>query len=85
MIPKLLSSVIILMLVSSINKFVCVQSVAKSMLDKVIVIKTINTVILLRYTKFIGVVRSLKLFLKSFTTRLKAIEVVLEAIDETEA
>jgi hypothetical protein len=55
------------------------------MLDKVIVIKTINTVILSRYTKFIGVVRSPKLFLKSFTTRLKAIEVVLEAIDETEA
>lgn len=55
------------------------------MADKAIVMKTINTVILLRYTKFIGVVRSLKLFLKSFTTRLKAIEVVLEAIDETEA
>jgi hypothetical protein len=73
------------MLVSSINKFVFVQRVAKSMLDKEIVIKTINTVILLRYTKFIGVVRSLKLFLKSFTTRLKAIEVVLDAIDETEA
>jgi hypothetical protein len=85
MIPKLLSSVIILILVSSINKFVFVQSVAKSMLDKVIVIKTINTVILSRYTKFIGVVRSPKLFLKSFTTRLKDIEVVLEAIDETEA
>jgi hypothetical protein len=85
MIPKLLSSVIILMLVSSINKFVFVQSVAKSMLDKVIVIKTINTVILSRYTKFIGVVRSPKLFLKSFTTRLNDIEVVLEAIDETEA
>jgi hypothetical protein len=32
-----------------------------------------------------GVVRSPKLFLKSFTTRLKDIEVVLEAIDETEA
>jgi hypothetical protein len=73
------------MLVSSINKFVFVQSVAKSMLDNEIVIKTINIVILLRYTKFIGVVRSLKLFLKSFTTRLKAIEVVLDAIDETEA
>jgi hypothetical protein len=85
MIPKLLSSVIILILVSSINKFVFVQSVAKSMLDKVIVIKTINTVILSRYTKFIGVVRSPKLFLKSFTTRLNDIEVVLEAIDETEA
>jgi hypothetical protein len=85
MIPKLLSSVIRLMLVSSINKFVLFQSVAKSMLDKVIVIKTINTVILSRYTKFIGVVRSPKLFLKSFTTRLNDIEVVLEAIDETEA
>ncbi len=84
-IPRLLSSVIRLIVVSSIKEFVLFHSVAKSILDKVIVMKTIKTVILLRYTKFIGVVRSPKLFLKSFTTRLKAIVVVLEAIEETEA
>ena len=54
------------------------------MLDRVIVMKIIKMVILFRYTKFIGVVRSLKLFLKSLTTRLKAMDCVLEAIDDTD-
>jgi len=84
-IPRLLSSVIRLMVVSSINELVLFHSVAKSTLDKVIVMKTIKMVILSRYTKFIGVVRSPKLFLKSLTTRLNAIDVVLEAMDDTEA
>jgi len=73
------------MVVSVINEFVLFHRVAKSTLDKVIVMNTIKTVILFRYTKFIGVVRSPKLFLKSFTTRLKAIDVVLEAMEDTEA
>ena len=55
------------------------------MVDKVIVIRTIKTVILFRYTKFMGIVRSLKLFLKSFTIRLKPTDVVLDAVDDTEA
>jgi hypothetical protein len=72
-------------LFSSIYRSVLFQTVAKSMVDKVIVIKTIKTVILFRYTKFIGIVRSLKLFLKSFTIRLKPTDVVLDAVDDTEA
>jgi hypothetical protein len=55
------------------------------MLDRVIVMNTIKTVILFKYTKFIGIVRSLKLFLKSLTARLKPIDVVLDAADDTEA
>ena len=83
-IPRLLSSTMRFILVSSIYKTVLFHTVAKSMLDKVIVIRTIKTVILLRYTKFIGTVRSLKLYLKSFTIRLKLIDVVLDAVDDIE-
>jgi hypothetical protein len=55
------------------------------MVDNVKVIRTIKTVILFRNTKFMGIVRSLKLFLKSLTIRLKPIVVVLDAADDTEA
>ena len=72
-------------LFSSIYKSVLFHTVAKSMVDNVKVIRTIKTVILFRNTKFMGIVRSLKLFLKSFTTRLNAIDVVLEAMEDTDA
>ena len=85
MIPRLLYSVSRLIVVSFTRAFELFHRVAKSTLDSVIVIKMIRIVILLRYTRFKGVYRSPKLFLKSFTTRLKAMEVVLDAIDDTDA
>lgn len=47
--------------------------------------KMINMVILFKYTRFKGVDRSPRVFLKSLTTLLKAIDVVLDAIEDTEA
>lgn len=84
-IPRVLSSTMRFKLFSSIYKSVLFHTVAKSMVDNVKVIRTIKTVILFRNTKFMGIVRSLKLFLKSLTIRLKPIVVVLDAADDTEA